>query len=96
MPGRPSLHRLSVHVGSASTPEDQLAVLSATIAQVAVQSDDGAVVLVLAGQPIDEPVVGHGPFVMNSAAQTRQAIEDYRLGRFGRLQQLLAESIEMA
>jgi quercetin 2,3-dioxygenase len=37
--------------------------------------------LVLTGEPIDEPVVGHGPFVMNSQAEIRQAI--YNAGRFG-------------
>lgn len=41
--------------------------------------------LLLAGQPIDEPVVGSGPFVMNSREEIRQAIEDYQAGRMGRL-----------
>jgi redox-sensitive bicupin YhaK (pirin superfamily) len=41
--------------------------------------------LVLAGAPIDEPVVGHGPFVMNSWAEIRQAIVDYEAGRMGTL-----------
>jgi redox-sensitive bicupin YhaK (pirin superfamily) len=40
--------------------------------------------LVLSGQPIDEPVVGYGPFVMNSEAQIRQAISDFNSGRFAR------------
>lgn len=42
-------------------------------------------VLWLAGEPIDEPVLGHGPFVMNSQAQIRQALADYQSGRMGRL-----------
>jgi len=41
--------------------------------------------LLLAGTPIDEPVVGSGPFVMNTTEEIRQAIADYQAGRMGRL-----------
>jgi len=41
--------------------------------------------LVLAGEPIDEPVVGHGPFVMNTRAEIATAIADYQAGRMGEL-----------
>lgn len=40
-------------------------------------------VMVLNGKPIDEPVVGYGPFVMNTVEQIQQALDDYRAGRFG-------------
>jgi redox-sensitive bicupin YhaK (pirin superfamily) len=41
-----------------------------------------ATLLVLTGEPIDEPIVDHGPFVMNSQAEIRQAIDDFNRGRF--------------
>ena len=39
----------------------------------------------LAGEPIAEPVVGYGPFVMNSVPEIHQAIADFNSGRFGRM-----------
>ena len=48
-----------------------------------IEAQDEAMVLLLTGEPIDEPVVGYGPFVMNSEAEIRKAIEDYNAGRFG-------------
>jgi hypothetical protein len=44
--------------------------------------DTTASILLLSGQPIDEPVFGHGPFVMNSREEIQQAIADFNSGRF--------------
>lgn len=49
---------------------------------VAIHADGDARLLVLTGEPIDEPIVGYGPFVMNSEAEIRQAAEDFNSGRF--------------
>lgn len=48
-----------------------------------VRADGDATLLVLTGEPIDEPIVGMGPFVMNSDAEIRQAFDDFNSGRFG-------------
>lgn len=40
--------------------------------------------LLYAGEPVNEPVVAYGPFVMNTPEQIREAIRDYQEGRFGR------------
>jgi redox-sensitive bicupin YhaK (pirin superfamily) len=56
------------------------------VAGVREQRADGKAVaaslLILRGEPIDEPVVMHGPFVMNTANEIRQAIDDFKKGRF--------------
>ena len=52
---------------------------------VRVHADADTVLLVLSGEPIDEPIVGYGPFVMNSEDEIRQAIGDFNSGRFGQI-----------
>ncbi len=63
----------------------QLVVLDRAGAYLDIETGDDAKVLLLAGEPIDEPVVGYGPFVMNSEIEIRQALADYRAGKFGRI-----------
>ena len=52
---------------------------------VSLRAEAASRVLVLSGQPLNEPVVGHGPFVMNSRDEIQQAMVDYQEGRMGRL-----------
>lgn len=65
--------------------EAQLAVLGRSGREFTINALEDAVLLVLNGEPIDEPVVGYGPFVMNTHAQIQEAIADYRGGRMGKL-----------
>jgi len=52
---------------------------------VRLRADGEALLLVLTGEPLGEPVVGYGPFVMTSQAEIRQAVEDFRSGRMGQI-----------
>ncbi|KAK77361.1 pirin family protein, partial [Bordetella holmesii] len=60
----------------------QLAVLAAYGEIVDLEANNDALVLILSGEPIDEPIVGHGPFVMNSREEIVQAFQDFESGRF--------------
>ena len=46
---------------------------------------EDALVLVLSGQPIDEPIASYGPFVMNTEEEIMQAVKDFQSGKFGYL-----------
>ncbi|HVV52731.1 MAG TPA: pirin family protein, partial [Polyangia bacterium] len=71
-----------VEIGGARTAvaAGQLAVLGPG-ERLALRSTGGARMLCLAGRPLGEPVARYGPFVMNTEAELRQAIDDYRAGR---------------
>ncbi|WP_136161330.1 pirin family protein [Sphingomonas flavalba] len=68
--------------GTQAASEAEVVLLDRTGGGVAVHADGDAKLLVLTGEPIDEPIVGYGPFVMNSEAEIRQAIDDFNAGRF--------------
>ena len=63
----------------------EVAVFSPEGSEISLVSDRPARALILAGKPLDEPIVGAGPFVMNTAEELHQAMADYRSGRFGTL-----------
>lgn len=65
--------------------EGDLAIFARAGDSITVKARTDAKFLVMDGEPIAEPVVGHGPFVMNSRAEIQQAFEDYQLGRMGEL-----------
>jgi redox-sensitive bicupin YhaK (pirin superfamily) len=65
--------------------EAQLVVFEREGGEFTIGTSAEATLLVLGGEPLNEPVVGHGPFVMTSKHEIAQAIRDFQAGRFGRL-----------
>lgn len=63
----------------------QLVTLDRDGSDAVVEAASDATVLLLSGEPIDEPIVGYGPFVMNSQEEIGQAIGDFNSGKFGRM-----------
>ncbi len=77
----------SVQVNGEEDPvrDAELAILGPEGRGISLAAVADAAVLLLCGEPIMEPVVGHGPFVMNSEAEIAQAITDFNRGRFGHI-----------
>jgi len=69
--------------GDAIAREAQFVLLDRKGGEIRLEANSDASLLVLSGEPIDEPVVMHGPFVMNTADEIRQAIIDFQSGKFG-------------
>ncbi|MBP6366987.1 MAG: pirin family protein [Nitrosomonas sp.] len=76
----------TVSVNSDSVVQEaQAVVLDRPGSVIMLEAQADAVVLLLSGEPIDEPVVGQGPFVMNTQKEIDQAIVDFNSGHFGQL-----------
>ena len=71
--------------GEREAGEGDFAIFARTGNGITVRAKTDAQLLVMDGEPIAEPVVGHGPFVMNSRAEIQQAFEDYQVGRMGEI-----------
>ncbi|WP_241721767.1 pirin family protein [Raoultella sp. HC6] len=71
--------------GAENAREGQLVVLSQQGETLHLSATADARVLLLAGEPLGEPIVGYGPFVMNSKTQIAEAVRDFNSGRFGQI-----------
>lgn len=71
--------------GEGSAREGQLVVLSQKGEALHLSASSNAKVLLMAGEPLQEPIVSYGPFVMNTKAQIAEAVRDFNSGRFGQI-----------
>lgn len=74
--------------GSEIVRDTQLVRFDRAGSVVTLEANSDAAVLLLSGEPIDEPIAGYGPFVMNTEAEIHQAIEDFNAGKFGSMQRV--------
>lgn len=68
--------------GTYTVRPSELAVMQRAGTEMVLEALQDTVLLLLNGEPLNEPVVGHGPFVMNSVEEINQAFDDYNHGRF--------------
>lgn len=74
----------TVQINGAKVARDaQLVMFSRQGTELVLEANNDAKLLVLTGEPIDEPVVGHGPFVMNSTEEIEDSIRGFQAGHFG-------------
>lgn len=71
--------------GGAHAQATQVALLDRPGTQCTLSARTATHVLLLSGAPLGEPIVGHGPFVMNTRSEIVQALHDFNSGRFGQL-----------
>lgn len=79
------VRRGAINLCNAPLKMPQIALLSLTGGEVSIAttSNDDAEILILSGQPFNEPIASYGPFVMNTQDEIRQAMNDYNSGKFG-------------
>jgi hypothetical protein len=89
----PSGHNTSIFVlqgrasvnGSSKVGEAELIVCKRDGSHVTVEAQEDSRLLVMDGEPIEEPIARYGPFVMNTKAELVEAVNDYQAGKMGHL-----------
>lgn len=77
--------RGAIRIGEHCVRSAELAVMERTGSQLAFETTEDVVLLLLSGTPLNEPIVGHGPFVMNTREEIMQAMRDFNSGKFGQI-----------
>lgn len=77
--------RGEIKIGTHTVGASEMAVMEREGTELIADVTKDSVVLFLSGKPLNEPIVGHGPFVMNTRAEIMQAMQDYNNGKFGQI-----------
>lgn len=76
----------SVKVNDQSVATDHFVLFKNDGTDIHLEANEDAVILILSGEPINEPIVPYGPFVMNTREEIIQAYDDFNNGKFGHLE----------
>ncbi len=76
----------NIKMNDADVPLDNFALFANAGEEIVIEAKEDSIILVLSGQPIDEPIAAYGPFVMNTGDEVEKAIEDANRGKYGVLQ----------
>lgn len=72
--------------GAEKVTTDNLALMANDGEEFTINASENAVVLILSGEPLNEPIAAHGPFVMNTQQELVEAFNDFNTGKFGYLE----------
>jgi redox-sensitive bicupin YhaK (pirin superfamily) len=75
-----------VKVNGRIAPEDNFVLFDHDGEQISIEAVNDSTLLILSGEPINEPIASYGPFVMNTQSEIKQAYEDFYAGKFGHLE----------
>ncbi len=75
-----------VMVNGEKAPADHFVLFENNGDEVSITAEEDSIVLILSGEPIDEPIAAYGPFLMNTHEELQQAFEDFNRGKFGYLE----------
>lgn len=75
------------NINGSSVPADHFILFKNDGEMVNIEASADAVILVLSGEPIDEPIAQYGPFLMNTWEEVEQAITDVNAGKYGILEE---------
>ncbi len=70
---------------SENAPADHLVLMANDGEKFSVEANENSIVLILSGEPLNEPIAAHGPFVMNTKEELIEAFNDFNTGKFGYL-----------
>jgi redox-sensitive bicupin YhaK (pirin superfamily) len=74
-----------VEINNQNITENQMVLFKNDGDAIQIKSNNNSLVLVLSGEPLNEPIVSYGPFLMNTKQQIIDAINDFNAGKFGEL-----------
>lgn len=78
--------RITVNGDSETANENQFVHFGHEGEEIRIKALDTSIVLILSGEPINEPIAQYGPFLMNRPEEIKQALDDYNQGKFGYLE----------